>query len=320
MLIINEQNIKETVSAEDAISAVEKAYSIQNNNSTYIPDRMHASYKGNTLLLMPGFTKNIFGSKLISIFPENTQHNEAVLSGLMVLNDIKTGNPLAVINGSKLTAVRTGAVGACAVKHLAPKNSQTLGIIGAGMQARYQVLISIGQRPFTDILIYDARPSSARDLKNKLYRELKGLNINVINDANELVRNSDVIITATTSKNPVYAEDISGFSAKCIIAIGSYTTDMQEIPCSSLKAFKTLFVDTPFASEESGDLKIPLEKGIITKDNIVPFSNIINKKATVNQNGLNFFKSVGMSLFDLTVAEYIYYKAIEKGIGTEVTI
>ena len=238
----------------------------------------------------------------------------------MILNDIETGFPKAIINGSKLTAMRTGAVGATAVKYLAHDHSETLGVVGAGVQAYHQILLSQKQRDFKRILISDKNRSYAEILKNKLEGKTPGIEISLARDANELVEESDVIITASSSEKPVFETDMTRFKKKCLIGIGSYKPKMQEIPSEAFSGFDHIFVDTPFAAEESGDIKIPLDLNIISERDVIPFRNIISKEVHPDKNGLNFFKSVGMSLFDLTVAEMVRSKMIQKGFGQEINL
>lgn len=320
MLIISEQDIEKCIEPTELVSAIEKAYIIQNKASTKIPDRMHIDSDENTLLVMPGFIESVFGTKLVSVFPKNALENKPVLNGIMILNDTQTGEPLAMINGNKLTAMRTGAVGATAVKYLSRFSAQTLGIIGAGVQAYHQALIVSSQRPFRKLIIYDKNLSKAEVLKEALEDKLENINIEVTDQANQLVLDSDVIVTATTSNESVFDVDIEKLGNKTFIGIGSYKPDMQEIPLSLFKAVNNIYVDTLHAKKECGDIKIPLEQGLIKDSDIIPFSSVLTSGELLDETSVNVFKSVGMSLFDLTVAELIYNNAKEKGLGQNVKI
>ncbi|NOQ27016.1 MAG: hypothetical protein GQ564_16770 [Bacteroidales bacterium] len=320
MLIISKEDIEKAVDSSELVSAIERAYIIQDKASTNIPDRMHIDSDENTLLLMPGFIDSVFGTKLVSLFPENAKENKPVLYGVMVLNDAQTGEPLAIINGSKLTAMRTAAVGATAVKYLSPFMAQTLGIIGAGVQAYHQALIVSAQRPFRKLIICDKNLSKAEVIKEELESKLENISIEVTNDSNQLVMDSDVIVTATSSNKPVFDVDIEKLNNKTFVGIGSYKPDMQEFPLSLYNAVDKVYVDTLHAKKECGDIKIPLKKGLIEDSNIIPFSSVLTSGELLNEAPFSIFKSVGMSLFDLTVAELIYNNAKEKGLGTEVNI
>jgi len=320
MLIINEKDIEKAVEPIDLISVIEKAYLIQDKESTNIPDRMQINSGGNTLLVMPGFIESAFGTKLVSLFPENTKLNKPVLNGVMILNDVNTGEPIALINGSKLTSMRTGAVGATAAKYLSPNPVETLGIIGAGVQAYHQALIINSIRSFQKVIICDKDLHKTEALKKKLEDKIKNISISATSNANQLVIDSDMIITATSSNTPVFEIDKNTIAKKTFIGIGSYKPDMQEIPSTLFKVLDKVYVDTLFAKEESGDIKIPLETGLLKESNVIPFAALLSNDVPINNSSVNFFKSVGMSLFDLTVAELIYKKAKDKNLGTEVDI
>ncbi len=320
MLVINEQDIIKAVEAIELVCAIEKAYIIQEKASTIIPNRMHLNQEDNTLLVMPGFIESVFGTKLVSLFPKNTNENKPVLSGVMVLNDARTGEPLAMINGNKLTAIRTGAVGATAVKYVAPFAAQTLGIIGAGIQAYHQALFVSQQRPFKKLIICDKNMSKAEVVKDDLIDKLPDIEIIATNNPNQLVLDSDVIVTATSSNTPVFDVNPDQMNNKTFIGIGSYKPNMQELPLSIYEKANKVYVDTLHAKEECGDIKIPLDKGLIKDDDIIPFNSIITGGELIEDASIKVFKSVGMSLFDLTVAELIYNNAKDKGLGQEVKI
>jgi ornithine cyclodeaminase/alanine dehydrogenase-like protein (mu-crystallin family) len=318
MLIINEKDIENAIEPFEMVSAIERAYLIQDKAGTNIPDRMHLDNGENTLLVMPGFIESIFGTKVVAVFPGNSQKEKSVINGAMILNDAETGEPLALINAKKLTAMRTGAVGATAVKYLAPFMARTLGIIGAGVQAYHQAIMISGQRPFQKLIINDSNSEKAEMLKEHLENRLENIKIEVTENPNQLVLDSDVVVTATSSSRPVFNVETDKLGIKTFIAIGSYKPNMQEIPFSIYKAINKVYVDTLHAKDESGDIKNPLQKGLIRKSDIIPFRALLTSEELLNETSISLFKSVGMSLFDLTFAELIYKNALEKGLGTEV--
>lgn len=317
MLIINEQAIEEAVEAELLVEAIERAYRIQGAPSTQIPDRLHLNSSGNTYLIMPGWIDSISGTKLVSVFPQNIHYNKATINGLMVLNHPQTGEPVACINGSKLTAVRTAAVGATAVKYLAPVSVKTLGIIGTGVQAYHQAVIASTQRPFSRLLLFGRNRASAEQMKTDLQNKLR-IGIELAATAEELVLESDVIVTATSSSEPVF--ELSGdlLHDKTFIGIGSYKPSMREMPATLIEAVDTIYVDTPLARSECGDISIPLESGAIQESDIIPFAELLTGSARRTQAPTRYFKSVGVALFDLTVGELIYSMAVSKNLGTEI--
>lgn len=320
MLILNQEDLLNAVTRNEIVDSVEQALRLYEEKNFHMPDRMHVDYGGNTLLLMPCFTQKSLGTKLVSLYPENEEKDLPILFGIMILNDGETGKPLAVLDGSALTALRTGAVGSVSIRHMTPEKVNTLGIVGAGVQGFHQSITACTQRDFKSIYVYDKFSEKADQLSEKLSKKLKDIEIIKARSAEELLKESEVVITATTSMEPVLPDDESLFLGKHIVGIGSYKPDMREFPKALYKNVKTMAVDTEHALMESGDLKVPLEKGWIQKNQIITLGKVITGKSPINyeEKGITVFKSVGMALFDLKVSEFIYQKARKKNLGSEV--
>lgn len=299
VLYLGKKDLLELLDCNDIISAIERAYDIQEKGDFIMPDRIHIHYDENTLLYMPCVIESSYATKLVSVFPENKEKKLPVVDGIVILNDKSTGCVNALIDGQVLTAIRTGAVGGAAVKHLTKKDAKVLGIIGCGVQGYYQALFASCVREFDEIVLYDSYGYNA------LFEETFD-NITFATSSDELVEKSDVIITATTSYVPLFeTENIAG---KMFVGIGSFKPNMREYSDAFLKKMDHILVDTPFAKNETGDLKLPLERGIISESDIQLFSPKFLE-------GTVFFKSVGMALFDNAVAEKLYLKAVELNKG-----
>jgi len=316
LLYLNDKNIKEAVTLNEIMDAVENSFRIYESNAFVMPDRIHVSNEDKTLLYMPCFTENVFGTKMLSIFPENPEKDLPVITGLMLLNDKDTGLPIALINGTDLTAYRTGAVGGVGVRHTTPENVKKLGIIGAGKQGFYQALFACEARDFEEVLIFDSYLENMTEFVEKLQTQLPNVNIAVARSSEELVKNSEVIITATSSNTPVIPDDENLLKGKHFIGIGSYKPTMREFPKSLFDLVDHVYIDTKFATEESGDLKTPLEEGWITDSQVKLFANLFRNDKKNEETTL--FKTVGMGLFDLSVSELIYEKAKEKNLGQQI--
>jgi len=317
MLIINKSSIEQAIQPKGMIDAVKQALIMYETGGFLMPDRMHVNIDTNTLLLMPAFAQKYFGTKLVSVFPDNIKRNEPVIYGTMVLNDVQTGKPLAIIDGSSLTAHRTGAVGGLAAKTLAEPDMNKLGIVGAGVQSLHQAIYIIQSLNIDELYIFDIFPEKVDEWIDKLKKILPKVKIIVANNSEELVQNSDIIVTATTSNHPVLP-DIEGlYKNKLILAFGSYKPDMKELP-DAVYSNAQIFTDTEFAKEESGDLAQPLKEGLISENQIQLLSKILTDKAEPDYNKTIIFKSVGMALFDITVSSYIYNEAVRQKLGIEV--
>jgi ornithine cyclodeaminase len=318
MLILNSSDIQSSVTILEVLEAVEKAFIFQEEGNYLMPDRMHIEQGKNVLLLMPAFAGEYFSTKLVSVFPDNIKVNRPIIYGTVVLNDSDNGKPLAVLEGSMLTALRTGAVGGLGVAYTSPKEAKSVGLIGAGIQGFHQLLFASTVRNISTIHIYDTFKKDLQEFAGKLSKYLPHAEIIIAKGAEEVVSNSEVIITATTSSTPVMPNDADLLRGKHFVGLGSFKPDMQEFPENLYKLTEKIIIDTDLAKIESGDIRVPLEKELIKEDEIFRLGQLINKEIEINDTETTFFKSVGMALFDLLTAEMIYKKAKEKGIGIEV--
>ena len=322
MLCINEKEILEAVTLEELMDAVETALLLYEKKEFEMPLRMQTDYRGNTLLLMPCFTENRFAAKLVSLFPGNAGRNLPVLMGTVILNDGETGEPLALLNGAKLTALRTGAVGGVGVRYLTSPGIATLGIVGAGVQGLHQALFACRERDITRVYVYDRDPDISYSFMLKFVELLPGVKIYLAGTIEDLLEESDLIITATNAVQPVLPEREELLRGKHFIGIGSYKPEMREFPEALFTLLDEMYVDTEHAVEEAGDLIEPLKNGWLKREQVSTLGKLVmnNEKKEAGKKGATLFKSVGMALFDLVVADLIYREARQKGIGTSIEL
>lgn len=308
------------VTPPQIIQAVERALLTVEEGDFLMPDRMHIDHMGNTLLLMPSFANDRFGTKLVSVFPENAGKELPVVIGTMVLNDGQTGEPLALLNGSALTALRTGAVGALGVQYLSPPGTKTLGIVGAGVQGFNQALFCSYVRSLTDIYIYDTDVRKTAALIQTMLDKRPGIALHGVRSVEELLENSAAVVTATTSSQPVLPDSEELLKGKCFAGIGSFRPHQREFPETLYRLVDRVYVDTVHAVMESGDLVIPMEKGWLTRKQVITMGKRIQiaEELPVKEGQTTYFKSVGMALFDLLTSDLIFREALKKGIGTEI--
>lgn len=314
MLIINKKYMEENISVEDILESIEQALLIQEKGSFNQPNRIHLGSDKNPFLLMPCFKENYFSTKLITVYPKNSEIGEPVTQGVTLLNDINTGKPLALLNGTYLTALRTGCVGGVSAKYLAKKDASSLAIIGTGVQSLFQVLATCSVRPIKDVYIYNRTESKVNSFVEKLQSMISDVNFHKCKSSKEAVENSEIIICATTSSEPVIPDDSSLYKGKHIIAIGSYQPHTRELSNGAIESADHIYVDTLFAIEESGDLGIPIKEGLVKEEDIQTLGKVINL-GNLDEDLLEattIFKSVGIGLFDLCAAESIYKSALKK--------
>lgn len=316
MLYISNKEIEEIIDLDEIMDCIERAFQLYNSNNFQMPDRMHVDRKEGTILYMPCFTEEVSGTKIVSTFPNNIKAGIPTIQGTMILNNSKTGQPIAMMDGAMITAYRTGAVGGVGVRYTSREDCKSLGLIGTGVQGFFQVIYACKARNIRDVYIYNRSKDSLENFKERLSKKLSGVNVHITDNTKELVDKSDIIITATPAEKPVLPDDKDLLMGKHVIAIGSYKLAMRELPVSLYKVLDDLYIDTEFAAEESGDIIVPIREGWYKAEDIKVFGQVFqDMKKNKDEVRTTLFKSVGMALFDLLVAEAIYNKAIEKGMG-----
>ena len=316
MIILSKAEIEALADPNEMMDTIEEAYRIFVANEFYMPPRPVVEHENKTLMYMPCYTKEIIGTKILSIFPENSKLGLPSIDGVVLLNDHTTGAPIAVMVGQAVTAWRTGAVGGVGIRHLSRKDCHTVGIVGAGVQGFYQAVYACTARDIHTVYVFN---HSSRDLTDYLERLRKAIadpKVEVVQckTVEELVKASDIICTATPSEKPVLPNDKELLSGKCIIAIGSYTPQMREIPDVIWDLVDHVYIELPYACEESGDLSQPIDEGRLTTDKTVLMDQFLSSGADEEEitKKTTYFKSVGMGLFDVCIAQKLLEKAKEK--------
>jgi len=319
MLILNSEDIYGTIEPAGIIEAIEKAFLIQKNRDYLMPDRLHLAKNNNTQLVMPCIAENIACTKIVSINPDNQSKNLPVINGSVQLAEHNTGKILSILNGSTLTAIRTGGIGAVAAKYLSQSDTHYIGLIGTGVQGLHVVWMLSYVRQIKEINIYNFDTKQTELFCVQLTEKVPQTKIHITDSKKDLLSKSEVIITATNSPTPVLPDDISILKNRVYICIGSFKPVMGELPRSIYSLVKKMYIDVEYAKYESGDVSYPLEQGILKDEDVILFNEVIFGKIPDN-NSTKIFKSVGMSLFDLTTSLYTYQSALEKNTGTIINL
>lgn len=320
MLYLNEKDINKCISLNEIMNEIEKAYKIYEENKFHMPDRIHVDHKNKTILYMPCFLEDTFGTKVLTVFPENREKSKPVIDGLMLLNDYDTGETVSILDGKTLTALRTGAVGGTGIRYTTPKDVKVVGLVGAGVQGFNQLRFACEARDIEKIIIFDLFKEKLPAYIGELKTEIPGVEMVSAETTEELLKESEIIITTTTANEPVFPNKKELFEGKHFIGIGSYKPYMREYPDALISVLNKVYIDTEFAKEETGDLSQPIEKGLLKDSQIETFGDYLLNERNKGEivKGTTWFKSVGMALFDIVVAQLIYEKAKEKGIGQRV--
>ena len=292
-----------------AIEVMRDAFAALGEGRAVMPVRTPIRTPGGVTFFMPGFVADAQGGslaqKIVSVFPGNRERGLPVIHALVTVLDAETGAPRAIIDGTYLTALRTGAVTGLATQLLAAPAAKEMVIFGAGGQAEMQVRAVCEVRPIERVCII-SRSDSAQRLIDVLS---PGDPFRIFEDASassasieEAVRGADVIVTATDSTEPLFDGAWVREGAH-VNAIGAYRPDMREIDATLLNRAVVVVDQREAAQHEAGDLLIPAARGEWSLDRIAAeLSDLVLGRVTIEHARTTVFKSCGLAIEDIAAA------------------
>ena len=236
-----------------------------------------------------------------------------------MLIDAVHGEPVAVIDGTAVTEIRTAAVSALATDAMAPPDAQTLGIIGAGAQARSHLAGLATLREWKSVRIFSRTVTRAEQLA-AWAAESAGLAVEVVGSAADAVRDADVICTVTSASEPVLGDtDVAGRGTH-INAVGAFGATWRELPTAVMARSRIIVDSREAALTEAGDVLVPIEEGALSPDAIAGELGEVLAGRVPGRIGdeLSVFKSLGLPIEDAVACEEIYRRAVERGMGEQI--
>jgi alanine dehydrogenase len=326
--IISREEVKSAVSMAQAIETVKSAFAQLSKGRARVPIRTQLGiplHDGVTLF-MPAYLEDTdeLGMKMVSVFSGNLERGLPIINAIVTLVDPETGLPAAIIDGTYLTALRTGAGSGAATDLLARADARTVAILGTGVQGRSQLQAVCTVRSIERVLVFDTRRRAAERFRDEMAEAGPPIpdQIEVASTAKEAVSRADVVCTATTSTTPVFLDSDVKPGAH-INAIGSFTPQMQELPAETVSR-ALLVVDSREAVwAEAGDLIIAKERGLLTESSVhAEIGEIVlgTKPGRARDDQVTLFKSVGNAVQDVSVGARILEEAKKKGLGTLVEL
>jgi alanine dehydrogenase len=323
VLILSKRDLEELLTMGDVLEALEMGFREFKEGRCVVPVRFHLGveeFQGQ-FLFMPAYLSGLkqSGTKIVSVFPENASKGKPTIFATYLLSDPTSGELLALMEASLLTGIRTGGASALATRYLARESAKVLGIIGTGFQAGFQVKAIQAVRPIEDVWAYDVDQKKLKDFCDALDPLIT---VHPATDVTEVARHSDILVTATTSKAPVFSgKDLR--RGTHINAIGAFLPTMREVDEETIRQ-ATIVVDTfEGCLAEAGDLLIPIHEGKLKKESIyADLGDLVTgrKRGRKISEEVTLFKSVGFAMEDLVVAQRAYQKATQEGKGQRVEI
>ena len=327
MLILNADDVRQALPMQLAIAAMKEAYASLSNGTAVVPLRTRVPIPSHNALslFMPAYMKSDAGEalaiKVVSLYPGNPARGLAYIQAAVLVLESDTGRAIALLEGSTLTAIRTGAGSGAAIDLLARKDSKVVAVFGAGAQGRTQLEAACSVRNIETVFIFNPTLDKARKFAEEMAgRKSIPRDIRVAKTAREAVENADIICTATTSSKPVF-DDHDIKPGTHISAVGAYTPQMQEVPVETVARARVVVDSYVTVMEEAGDIVQAIQAGAFHESDIhAEIGEIIlgSKAGRASEDEITFFKSVGNAVQDAAAAQLALQNAHRMQLGKEV--
>ncbi len=309
MNFIDAKTINKVLDYPSLIQALKEAFI----SNIKVPPRHHHDFKNpkegidSTLLLMPAWEESeALGVKIVTVSPNNAKYDLPSIQGLYLLFDAHKGGIEALMDGKALTAKRTAAASALASSYLSKKNSSSMLMIGTGALSVELIKAHSSVRNIKDVYVWGRNKNKAMKIVEQLKNDF---NIKAVDNIDDAISNVDIISCATLSATPLlFGKDLK--VGQHLDLVGAYKPNMREANDELIKKVD-IFIDTKMATKETGDIKIPLDEGTITLEDIQADLFLLCRdlhQGRKNNEQITLFKSVGHALEDLAAAKLVKQK------------
>ncbi|MDI9619437.1 MAG: alanine dehydrogenase [Candidatus Nezhaarchaeota archaeon] len=321
-LLLTDDEVKQILEMPRVLDAVEEAFREKGLGRVQMPPKVYIfynKYEGD-LRVMPSYLEglDISAVKVVNVHPRNaSMYGLPTVMAVVLLVDPKSGFPISIMSGSWLTAMRTGAAGGVAAKYLARKDSEVLAFVGAGTQAKTQLIaLKHTLRNIKVINVYDVVESSSKSFANHAVELIDGATVNVCRTPREAVEGADIVVTTTPSRQPVVMSSWikPGVHINCI---GADAPGKEELDPEILVKAKVV-VDDMEQAIHSGEVNVPIAKGVFRKEQIYgELGEIVAglKRGRDSRDEITIFTSTGLAIQDAVTAWLTYNEARSRGLG-----
>ena len=312
--ILSADDVRNALPMPKAIDAMRHAYSQLSAGKAIAPPRLYIPTEKGVTLFMPAYLpeRSDFGIKTVSVYDENPNLDLPRITATVLVLDPATGLPKAFMDGSSLTAIRTGAGGGVAADILARKDAKTVGLFGAGVQARAQLQAVIAVRDIACVNLISRTKDSAQQLATEISEWTNAPQVNLVSTSQQVVADADIVICATTSAIPLFDGNALQPGTH-ITAVGTFIPEKREVDTTTIRKAARIVVDSrETCLEEAGDLIIP------NAEIDAEIGEIINghKQGRQSDDEITFFKSVGVAVQDAVAGAAVLAEAEDQALGT----
>jgi alanine dehydrogenase len=318
--VLADDDVAAVLSLPDLLPVIESAFRAQGRGAVERPERPHfpvgAGIENGPLgtgLTMPAYVHgdDYYATKLASVHERNAERGLPTVNAQIALTDAANGSPVAFVAGNRITNARTGCIGGLAARALAPPGPVRLGVVGAGTQARWQSRAVAAATDVASVRVYspsDSRYGCAADLR------AEGIDAEAVDSAAAAVGEATVVVTATTSTEPVFdGDDIA--PGTLVVAVGAYTEAMRELDDRTVARAARVFADVPAEAAETGDL--PRHDPA----DLAPLSAVFEGEAgRRDPDEVLVVESVGSAVLDAATAINVYERAVAADVGESVDL
>lgn len=319
-LILTGPDIEKILTPAVANDSVEMAFRAYGLGQIEMPAKSYLYFPKGDLRSMPAYVHgegfDIAGIKCVTVHPQNAAGSLPTVMAVIILNDPRTGFPLAVLDGTYLTGVRTGAAGAIAAKYLSREDAEVVGFVGCGAQARSQLSCLLCVRKIRKIKIWQFEGDKACAQSFRRWAKATfHVETMVSSRIDDVTLDADIVVTSTPSRTPLVNRVSPGTH---INAIGADAQGKQEINPEILKQAKVVIDDWAQASH-SGEINVPLSQKLISKRHVyAQLGDIVagKKKGRTSAEEITLFDSTGLAIQDISCADVVY-KALKNKRGIQ---
>lgn len=319
--VLSAADVQAAIDMPRAIEAMRDAFGALAAGKAQVPVRLQLETRHGVSLFMPAHLDEPerMAAKVVSVNGGNAQRGLPAIHAVVLVLEPETGRPVALMDGTWLTALRTGAVGGLAADLLAREDASVVALFGAGVQARTQLEAVRCVRSIQEVRIVSRTGESADALAAELQDVADGrIAARRVDDADEAVAGADIVIAATSSSTPVF-DGARIEPGTHVTGVGSYTTAMREVDTELVLRARVVVDQREAVLEEAGDIAGPIADGVVDASVMeAEIGDIVLGSAPgrTDAEEITFFKSVGNAVQDVAVAARALTVAEERGLGT----
>jgi ornithine cyclodeaminase/alanine dehydrogenase-like protein (mu-crystallin family) len=312
-LYLSRADVERLLDIDAMLDALARAFVLYSSGATSVPPRVAARVGGHSLLgAMAGYVPGIaLEIKLVSVFPENDEHGIPSHQGLIGLFDETNGTPLAVMDATYITAIRTGGAAALATRILARQDAHVLAILGAGAQGRSHLETFPRTRDFAEIRVASRNAERARDLAKKHPRA------SAVTSFEEAVRGADVVACCTDAREPILRREWLSPGTHVSAVGGTFGPELDRETVDACRVFV----------EWRGAVTNPPPAGAhelqgLDAEAVTEIGEVIagQKPGRQSAEELTLYKSTGLAVEDAATARLVYERALAEGAGARLSI